>query len=404
MLSVGEGFSAPTRLERLIVFTTLEYSPSVILRHVAEVAGKDGRALRLLWIIAVAILIFLIHLGFGSTDFVSPLTVVKELFRGKLQGFWQLTSVDPATLSESAQRELEIIFGQNSVVWTTRLPKALYCVLAGGILGVVGSAFQALFRNPLAEPFTIGVSSGAAVGGAIAQVIGLDAAMSYLGTPLLGFVGGMLSLLLVLGLAHRRSGTDTTTLMLAGVVVSSLLSALLSIFILMSGQDSRVLMYWLLGTTSPQFNERAALLAIVLTLGTVLLFRQSKRLNALALGEDTARRLGIDPGRLRWTILIVGTAMAATAVGTVGAIAFLGLAAPHIARKVMGVDWRWSLPGALVVGSVLMLGADVIAQRGLPWLGHLVTGREMLATELPIGVVTALLGAPSLLILLRKAD
>ena len=106
-------------------------------------------------------------------------------------------------------------------------------------------------------------------------------------------------------------------------------------------------------------------LAAVLIVGTLLLFPQTKRLNALAIGEQSARRLGVDPNRLRWTVLVVGTAMAGTAVGTVGAIAFLGLVAPHIARRLMGVDWRWSLPGALAVGSGLMIAADVIAQRGL---------------------------------------
>ena len=344
-------------------------------------AERDVRVLRLVWLGLAAVLLFLLHLGLGSTAFVSPVEVVRELLQGP-------------TASDRV----------NDVVWAIRLPKALYCVLAGGILGVVGSAFQALFRNPLAEPYTIGVSSGAAIGGALAQIIGLDAGLAFLGTPLLGFVGGMLSLVLVLALARRKSGEDATTLLLAGVVVSSLLSALLSVIILMSGADANQLMRWLLGSTSPQFWERVGVLAIVLVVGSMLLYPQSKRLNALAVGEISARRLGVDPNRLRWTVLIVGTAMAGTAVGTVGAIAFLGLVAPHIARRLMGVDWRWSLPGALAVGSGLMLAADAIAQRGLPWLGQVLTGRELLATELPVGVVTALIGAPSLLILLRQTD
>lgn len=354
----------------------------------ADVSGNLGaipradRRGKYLWALGgVSVLLLLLHLGLGSTDFISPTGVVNELLLGPVP-------------DDSA----------NAVVWAIRLPKALYCVLAGGILGVVGSAFQALFRNPLAEPFTIGVSSGAAVGGAIAQMIGLDAGLAFLGTPLLGFVGGMGSLALVFGLARRRHGTDSTTLLLAGVVISSLLSAILSVIILMSGEDSNHLMRWLLGSTSPQFMERVAALAVALILGTIVLFRQTRRLNAFAIGEDTARRLGINPIRLRWTVLAVGTAMAATAVGTVGAIAFLGLVAPHIARRIVGVDWRWSMIGALMVGSSLMLAADAVAQRAIPWIGHAITGKELLATDLPVGVVTALIGAPSLLILLRKAD
>lgn len=341
-------------------------------------ADKRGRNL---WILlGVVILLLLVHLGLGSTDFVSPVGVLRELFRGRVD--------DPV----------------NSVVWAVRLPKALYCILAGGILGVVGSALQALFRNPLAEPFTIGVSSGAAVGGAIAQMLGLDLGLAFLGTPLLAFVGGMASLGLVFGLARRRQGTDTTTLLLAGVVISSLLSAILSLLVLMSGEDSNNLMRWLLGSTSPQFMERVWAMAFVLVLGAAILYRQTKNLNAFAIGEDSARRLGIDPRRLRTIVLIVGTAMTATAVGSVGAIAFLGLVAPHISRRVMGVDWRWSLPGSLLVGSALMLVADAFAQRAVPWIGHVLTGKELLATDIPVGVITALIGAPSLLILLRKSD
>lgn len=386
MLSVGEGFSAPTRLERVRVFTKEKYSRGAILTLVTQVPGtplanpKSGLSRGVFWIlIGLSLLFFLLHLGLGSSNFVSPIGVIQELFRGRVPG-------DNA----------------NAVVWAVRLPKALYCILAGGILGVVGSAFQALFRNPLAEPYTVGVASGAAVGGAIAQIIGLDAGLAYLGTPLLGFIGGMLSLLLVLSLASRRSGTDTTTLLLAGVVVSALLSSLLSVVILMSGADSNQLLRWLLGSTSPNFWERVGFMAAVLIPGAYILWRQTRSLNAFAIGEDSARRLGVDPSKLKWTVLITGTAMAATAVGTVGAIAFLGLVAPHISRRLLGVDWRRSLLGSLLCGSSLMLAADVISQRGLPWLGHLLTGKDLLATDLPVGVVTALLGAPSLLVLLRK--
>ncbi len=352
-----------------------------VSNHLSANLRTDRRGRNLWILLGIVLLFFLVHLGLGSSNFVSPAGVLRELFRGKVED-------NPA----------------NAIVWAIRLPKALYCVLAGGILGIVGSAFQALFRNPLAEPFTIGVSSGAAVGGAIAHLLGLDLGMAFLGAPLLGFVGGLLSLGLVFLLARRRNGTDTMTLLLAGVVISSLLSAILSLVILMSGQDSNQLMRWLLGSTSPQFMERVWAMAAMLVVGGIILFRQSKKLNAFAVGEESARRLGIDPRRLRNIVLVTGTAMTATAVGAVGAIAFLGLVAPHIARRILGVDWRWSLPGSLVVGSGVMLVADVFAQRVVPWIGLQLTGKELLATDLPVGVITAIIGAPSLLILLKKSD
>lgn len=376
------------------------------MTRAASNLGAGPRAdKRTFWLIALTVtvvLFFLLHLGTGSTNLVGPIGVLKQLFLGPIKDISQLTTADIQTLSDSELDALNELFRQNGAVWGSRLPRALYCVLAGGILGVVGSAFQAVFRNPLAEPFTVGVSSGAAVGGAIAQIIGLDAGLAFLGTPLLAFVGGMASLALVFAMARRRQGTDTTTLLIAGVVVSSLLSAILSVVIVMSGQDSRLLMSWLMGSTTPAFMERVVLMAIVLTVGAVILYRQTKRLNALAIGEDTARRLGVDPVRLRWIVLTVGTAMASAAVGTVGAVAFLGLVAPHISRSILGVDWRRSMLGSLVVGAGLMLAADLLSQRGLPMIGQLITGKELLVTEIPVGVVTALLGAPSLLILLRR--
>src|SRR5262249_26316022 len=130
--------------------------------------------------------------------------------------------------------------------------------------------------------------------------------------------------------------------------------------------------------------------------GTVVLMTQARRLNALSFGEDTARRLGVDVPRLTRIVLITGTAMTSVAVGTVGVVGFLGLVAPHTARRIVGVDWRWSLPGSLFCGSILLMVADVLAQRGLPLLTH------KLGLEPPVGIVTALIGAPVLLGLLKK--
>ncbi|MBI1757154.1 MAG: iron ABC transporter permease [Fimbriimonas ginsengisoli] len=321
--------------------------------------------------LAIAALVGLVlHVGLGSSVWLSPADIFRELVRG------------PGGT------------GDNLIVWQLRLPRAIACLLVGGILGAVGSSFQALFRNPLADPFVVGVSSGAGVGGALALVFGLDAAFGALGSlamPAAGFLTGLASLALVFALASRHGAIEVGSLLLAGVVTGSLLAAILSLVLLLAGQDTNQVLRWLMGSMHPMFWDRVALLLGAFVIGSAALLAQSKQLNALAVGEDTARRLGVDSTRLRNAILLAGTAMVAVCVGAVGIVGFLGLVAPHIARRLVGVDWRWSLLGSLLTGSVLLLAADALAQRVL-------SGGEM-----PVGVVTALLGSPFLLVLLRRS-
>lgn len=284
----------------------------------------------------------------------------------------------------------------NLVVWQIRMPRAIACLLLGGILGTVGSAFQAQLRNPLADPYIVGVSSGAAVGGAAAVVFGFGASVGGLGTMLAGFISGLGSLALVYWLSRRRGVVDVTSLLLAGVVIGTLLSAVLSLLLLASGRDQGVVLSWLLGSTTPAFWPQNLLLAIVLFIGGLVLFRETRKLNAFALGDEVAQRVGVDTVRLTRVVLLAGTAMTAAAVGAHGIIGFLGLVSPHISRRVFGVDWRRSLPGSMLIGMALLLLADLLSQRGV----SSITGVP--GMEVPVGIVTAILGAPSLLILMRR--
>ena len=278
----------------------------------------------------------------------------------------------------------------NIIVWEVRLPRMLAALLAGAILGAVGAAFQAYFRNALAEPYVIGVSSGAGFGGTVAVVLGLSQSLETLGVVLLAFLGGLLSLWLVIALARRRGGVQVHTLLLAGVVVSAMLSALMTTVLILGGYDTGRVLKWLLGSLAPVFAERLWAMALVLVVGSALLQSQTRRLNAHSVSEFTSERLGVDPKRLRAIVLLSGTAMVSVAVGAVGIIGFLGLLAPHIARRLVGIDLRWSLAASAMVGSVLLLFADLVAQNLHPQV------------ELPVGAVTALLGAPALLWLLKK--
>ncbi|HVT11212.1 MAG TPA: iron ABC transporter permease [Fimbriimonadaceae bacterium] len=328
-------------------------------------------------LIAITLLAFLLHVGYGSTAMLSPLDVARELLHG------------PTGASRA-----------NDVVWQVRLERGLACLLIGGILGAVGSAFQALFRNPLADPYIVGVSSGAAIGGVLVELGGLTGFLGGLSQDLAAFAGGILSLGLVMALAGRRGGTNVVTLLLAGVVVGSMLAALLSLAILAAGQDTNHLLRWLMGSTSEARWPSIALLTVALIVGGFVLVRQAKALNAFAIGEETARRLGINTGRLKAVVLVTGTAMTAFAVGTAGIIAFLGLVAPHISRGLLGTDWRRSLAGSMIVGSGLMLLADVLTQRAIPAATQAFGLTPVV--DLPVGVVTAIIGAPTLLIVLRR--
>lgn len=316
-------------------------------------------------------LTFILYLGFGGTVPLTPLTILHELFH-------------PGTGTP-----------ENNIVWDLRLPLACACLVVGAILGLAGSAFQALFQNPLAEPYVVGVSAGSAVGGALALVTGFGAAwggpLFNMGRMIAAFPAGLLALGLVFLLARRRGVVNVQSLLLAGVAVGALLGSLLSLVLLAGGKDTRVVLQWLWGNLdSASWNEIGVMLAVLLIGGAVLI-RSSRNLNAFALGEQTAQRLGVDVARLKPAVLVTGTAMVAATVGSVGIIAFLGLVAPHIARKLIGVDWRWSLIASGLLGAAIMLAADFLGHRAIPAAG-----------VVPDGIVTAVIGAPFLLALLRK--
>lgn len=275
----------------------------------------------------------------------------------------------------------------NLILWQIRLPRALACAGAGGILGMVGAVYQAVFRNPLAEPYVIGVSSGAAVGGTFAVIAGLDFGLARIG---LASVGALASLTLVLALARRQGAVNIHTLLIGGVVVGAFLSGVLTLSLWMAGFDTGKILWWLLGSTNPMFWDRTWLILAALVIGAVVLYRQSRALNAFAVGEFMAERQGVEVAKLKWVVLVSSSILTGVVVGSVGIIGFVGQLAPHVARRIAGNDLRVTLPLSAFTGSTLLLVADVLAQRIHPPM------------EMPLGAVTAFVGAPFLLWLLRK--
>lgn len=313
----------------------------------------------------VCALALCLHVLFGGSTHFAPAELVGALFRPQADD----------TLT--------------TVMWQVRLPRGLGAGLAGALLAVVGAAFQSLFRNPLAEPYVVGVSSGASAAGALAVVLGMSGG---LGLVVSAWLGGLAALALVFGLARPEGSGSMGRLLLAGVVVGTMLGAATVIVLLLGHKDTNQILRWMMGSTSPMFWDRVLMLALVLVVGMAVLWRQTRALNTVAMTGRLAETLGVEAKALTRTVLWTGSAMVGVSVGAVGLIGFVGLAAPHIARTLLGPDLRRTLPASAALGATLLLLADVTAIRLLPGI------------ELPVGAVTAVLGAPVLLYLLRGRE
>jgi iron complex transport system permease protein len=277
-----------------------------------------------------------------------------------------------------------------SIVLQLRLPRTLLAAVVGAGLAGAGAVFQGLLRNPLADPFFIGVSAGAALGATIAITAGLAHGVAGLAaTPWLAFAGAIGTTALVYALARRGDDAPVEDLVLAGVAVSALLGAIVSAVQLAHGDGLQRIVFWLMGGLSgrgwPHVFTSAPLVA--LGLGTAWLL--GRDLNALMLGDEAARALGVNVPWARRILISAGALMAAAAVAAAGLIGFVGLIVPHLIRLLAGPDHRRLLPAATLGGAILLVLADAAARLMLS------------ATELPVGILTAALGAPFFLLVLR---
>lgn len=277
------------------------------------------------------------------------------------------------------------------ILMQIRLPRVLLAALVGGALALCGAVMQGLFRNPLADPYLLGIASGATAGAALVIALHLDI---YWGTvPLGAFLGGVLAVAIVYRVAQTRwAQLDNYALILSGVALAALFSAMTSFLLFYAGasQDARRVIFWILGGLGgAQWLYVSGLLGTLLLAGIVLLLF-ARDLNALSLGEEMAAHLGIEPRHLRKILLFAVTLLTAVAVAVSGTVGFVGLIVPHILRLIVGPDHRILLPASALGGAVLLTLCDALA-------------RTVLApAELPIGIITALLGAPFFLFLLRR--
>lgn len=280
-----------------------------------------------------------------------------------------------------------------AIVWNMRLPRVLLGIAVGAGLALCGAALQAMVRNILADPYILGISGGASTGAAGALLFGFAAGAGQYALPFSAFLGALIASLLVFFLARANGQVTSVRLLLAGIAVGYALSACTSFLIFASdnAEGSRSVMFWLLGSLSLARWDVFLGVVMILVVGSLaILLSWSRRLDALSIGDETARSLGVSPMRTRIQILVVVSLCTGAAVAAAGAIGFVGLVVPHLARRLVGAAHSRMLPVAALLGAGLLIWADAGARV------------LMQPRELPIGIITAMIGAPFLILLIRR--
>lgn len=321
------------------------------------------------WIGAIILVVILGVVGICSTISGKADIQIAEV--------WQIIF---AKLSGQTAALEEIKKSTVSIVWNIRLPRIIAGILVGMGLAIAGVIFQAVLMNPLADSFTMGVSPGAAFGASIALFVGMFFNLD-ISIPLFAFLGAMGSLLVVLYLAKVDGYATANNLIICGIIISSVLSAGISFIKSMAGEQVAAIVNWLIGSLAARTWEQVLLIAPWLLLLGVLCVLYADYLNVLSLGDQEARNLGISVTKVRYSFLFAAALLTALCVSISGIIGFIGLIVPHILRMAIGSDNRYLLPLAGLCGACLLATADLAA-------------RVLLSVELPVGVLTTLLGGP----------
>jgi iron complex transport system permease protein len=280
---------------------------------------------------------------------------------------------------------------QSAILFDIRLPRILLAASVGASLATAGAGYQALLRNPLAEPYLLGISNGAAVGTMVALVFfGTDQASEWL-RPLMAFAGALSSTFIVYRLARGRTGTSPEKLILAGVIVTTFLSsAIVFITAMMDATRIRSFTFWLLGDLSGASSSLLTVAILAALIGTVVLALNARSLNLMMLGERDAFDLGVEVERVRLIVFLAASLLVGASVASSGSVGYVGLVVPHLVRLSIGSDNRTTVPVAALVGALFVIVADTIA-------------RTVIAPrELPVGAITALIGAPLFIYLLKR--
>ena len=321
-------------------------------------------------------------IGPPSTRILTPFDVVVELIKTPQHVLYQLGFPIPEDETFS-----------KVIIWDIRLPRIIMGALAGMALAVAGTIMQALFRNPMADPYILGLASGASVGASIVIILGgvLGILAGFL-LPIFAFCGALVTVIVVYYISRIRGSVRIDTLLLAGIAVGSFMAAVTSFITYLSGSFLRPIVFWLMGglSTAEGDWDSVVLAALFILPACLICVFFSKHLNLLLLGEETARYRGLNVQRVQKILLVLASMVTGVAVAFCGVIGFVGLIIPHLIRLVTGPDHRILLPSSALVGASFLILADVLAKS------------IIYPTELPVGIITALCGTPFFLFLLRQ--
>lgn len=325
-------------------------------------------------LIIALISVFLISFMLGRY----PVSVIRvlQVFASRIKSVLGLSAIPTVT------SEIE------AVVWNIRLPRILMACLVGCCLSCAGASYQGVFQNPMASPDILGASNGAAFGAALAILLGLASRM----ITIAAFVSSIATVALVFLVAKYAPGQKTMNLILAGIMIGSLFSAATSYIKLVADPSNQLpqITYWLMGSLSGVKLKDFNLVVIgAMVIGCAALFAIRWKINLLTLGDEEARSLGINTNRLRLIVIIASTLVTAASISVSGVIGWIGLVIPHIARKLVGSNYRYLIPASMISGAIFLLVVDNFS-------------RNLLATEIPLGILTAFVGAPFFIYLILK--
>lgn len=277
---------------------------------------------------------------------------------------------------------------ESDIFWNLRMPRILLAMVTGAALSVCGAAYQSVFRNPLTDPYVLGISSGASLGAAVAILAGLEAWL--LGVGSCALATGLLTIVVIYRIASIGNRMHTTTLLLTGVCLTFLISALVSFLMVLHQDKMESIIFWTMGSFGSATWMDVALVAPVVLIGTAVVLYHSRDLNLLLAGSEAARSMGVEVERVKKTLLTVTTLMVAFCVSASGVIGFVGLVVPHCVRLLLGPDNRRVVPYSMLGGAFFLLVCDTLARTLL------------MPAELPVGSLTAMVGAPLFIYLLYK--
>lgn len=333
------------------------------------------KKISVLVILSVSLVIAAVFSVMTGPVFIHPLTIIK---------FW-LEKLSLGMLHYDIQEMHRVI------IMNIRMPRIVVAILVGMGLSASGAAMQGLFRNPMAEPYVLGMSSGAAAGASAAIVLGMGGLFGAYGVSAMAFISAVATIFLVYSIAHTEGKVPTETLLLSGIAVGFFLQAAVSFLKLIAPTDAlRDVVLWLLGSFAGVTWDDAAIIVLPIFIGLITLFLLARELNAFQFGEETAMHIGIEVELMKRILLTATALITAVAVSTAGIIGFTGLVVPHVARMFVGADQRIQLPVAAVCGGIFLVLADTLARSIAQ------------PAEIPIGIITAVVGAPYFVYLLRR--